>query len=136
MNPTLGLAIMLNNYLHDVATAMLAASGVALWVIIKKYEDFMSQHKEAAPALLTEYFLNIYKSMTRVARFSLYWILIGGIPRTLAYRSFEWSNAVGHSQIPALIIEHVLAFGFVGTGVYLWVKVNKRVKAVRGANFK
>lgn len=123
LNPTLGLFIMMNNYFHDVATALLAASGVALWVMMKRYED--GSGEEA-----TQYFLSIYKGMTRLARFSLYWILLGGVPRTIFYRDFEWSNAVGHGQIPALIVKHILAFAFVGTGVYVWIKLNRKVKFI------
>ena len=44
---------------------------------------------------------------------------------------FEWANAVGRLQVPALILKHVLAFAFVGVGVYLWVKLDSRVKALR-----
>lgn len=124
MSPTLGVIIMMNNYFHDVATALLAASGVALWVMIRKYEG--NDDRKVA-----EYFLSIYESMTKVARFSLYWILIGGVPRTIFYSSFEWANAVGHGQIPALIIKHLLAFSFVGTGIYLWLKFNRKVKRIK-----
>jgi hypothetical protein len=124
ISPTLGVIIMMNNYFHDVATALLAASGVALWVIIRRYED-------GTDRATAEYFLRVYSGMTRLARFSLYWILIGGVPRTIFYKSFEWANAVDHAQVPALIVKHILAFTFVGTGVYLWRKFNRKVKEVR-----
>jgi len=124
MSPTLGVIIMLNNYFHDVATALLAASGITMWVVVKRYEDSSSPD-------VTDYFLRIYNGITRLAKFSLFWILIGGIPRTIAYKNLEWANAVGKNQVPALIAKHILAFIFVGTGVYLWVKLNKRVKIIR-----
>lgn len=126
IHPAFGIAIMMNNYFHDVATALLAASGVALWVILKKYDSH--PHNDEKP--VTEYFLSLYNSMTRVARFSLYWILIGGVPRTLFYRDFEWVTAVKHGQVPALIVKHILAFAFVGTGVHLWLRLRKRVKHI------
>jgi hypothetical protein len=126
IHPGLGIAIMMNNYFHDVATALLAASGIALWVIVKRYDAHPRQEERP----VTEYFLTLYESMTRVARFSLYWILIGGVPRTLFYRDFEWVTAVKHGQVPALIVKHVLAFAFVGTGVHLWLRLKKRVKAI------
>jgi hypothetical protein len=37
MSPLAGVAIMMNNYLHDVATALLAASAVALWVMLRHF---------------------------------------------------------------------------------------------------
>jgi hypothetical protein len=125
MSPTLGVIIMMNNYFHDVATALLVASGVTMWVIVRKYGN-NSQGET------TDYFLGIYRSITRLARFSLAWIILGGIPRTIFYKDFEWANAVGKDQVPALIIKHILAFTLVGTGAYVWLKISKRVKAIKG----
>ena len=124
ISPVFGVIIMMNNYFHNVATALFAASGVALWVMVKRYEGREGRE-------VTEYFLVIYKGMTRLARFSLLWIFIGGVPRTLFYRSFEWANAVGHNQVPALIGQHILAFALVGAGVWLWLRFNKKVKEIQ-----
>ncbi len=125
MSPLLGVFIMMNNYFHDVATALLAASGVVIWVIVKRY-DSAAKTQET-----TEYFLRIYKSSTKLAKISLAWILIGGIPRTIFYKEFEWANAVGKSQVPALIVKHILVFIFLGIGVYIWIKINRRVKELK-----
>ena len=75
ISPTLGVIIIMNNYFHDVATTLLAASGVAPWVIIRRYE-------QGAERPTAGYFLRVYAGVTRLARSSRYWILIGGIPRT------------------------------------------------------
>ncbi len=123
MSPALGIFIMMNNYFHDVATALLLASGVALWIIDRKLD--------ATNQGAVDYFLGIYRSMTRLARFSLWWILIGGIPRVLAYRDFEWANAAGKGQVPALIVKHVLAFAFVSAGAHVWIRINRRVKNLK-----
>jgi uncharacterized membrane protein len=125
MSPLLGVFIMMNNYFHDVATALLAASGIVVWVIVKRY-DSTAKTQET-----TEYFLRIYKSSTKLAKISLAWILIGGIPRTIFYKEFEWANAVGKSQVPALIVKHILVFIFLGIGVYIWIKINRRVKELK-----
>jgi hypothetical protein len=128
--PAFGVMIMMNNYFHDVATALLAASGAALWFIVRKYDSLPGRHSKD----VTEYFIQLYRSMTKVARFSLYWILIGGVPRTLFYRDFEWVTAVKHGQVPALIVKHILAFAFVGTGVHFWLKLRKRVRDIEVAS--
>jgi hypothetical protein len=125
MSTTLGVFIMMNNYFHDVATALLAASGFVLWFMVKRY-DTSAKTKET-----TEYFLRIYKSTTKFAKFSLLWIIIGGIPRTMFYKDFEWANAAGKGQITALIVKHILAFSFVGLGAYLWIKINGKVKRIK-----
>lgn len=123
MSSTLGVFIMLNNYFHDVATALLLASGVTMWILLKR----LGSSKER---LVNEYFLRVYKGVTGLAKFSLGWILIGGIPRTIFYKDFEWANAVGKAQIPALIVKHILAFIFVGAGAYLWIRLSKKIREV------
>ena len=125
MSPELGVLIMMNNYFHDVATALLMASGYVIWVIVKKYDAF-SKTRET-----TEYFLKVYGHATKLAKISLIWIILGGIPRTIFYTEFEWANAAGKNQVAALIIKHILAFTFVGLGAYLWIKINRRVNEIR-----
>ncbi len=127
MTPAAGVALMMNNYLHDVATALLLASGVALWVMLRRYEQ------SGGGADAGRYFLAIHRSMTRLARFSLAWIVLGGIPRTIFYTRFEWANAAGHAQIPALLVKHVIAFSLVGAGVSLWLRLRRRVREVEAA---
>lgn len=124
MSPTLGVFIMMNNYFHDVATALLLASGIAMHIIVKR----LGNSKEDA---VINYFLKIYGSITRLAKFSLVWILLGGIPRTIFYTKFEWANAAGKGQIPALIIKHVLVFIFVFTGANMWIKLNRKVEEIK-----
>ncbi len=124
MSPTLGVIIMLNNYFHDVATALLLASGVTMWIVLKRLDDRNNDE-------VKEYFLRIYRGITGLAKFSLGWILIGGIPRTIFYKDFEWANAAGRAQIPALIVKHIIAFIFVGAGAYLWIKLSSKIKEVK-----
>lgn len=126
ISPALGVFIMMNNYFHDVATGLLVASGVALWLIMKRFEDTGNRQTK-------EYFLRIYKGMAGLARFSLCWIILGGIPRTYFYRDFEWANAVERAQVPAIIVKHILAFAFVGAGIYLWYRFSARVKEIRNS---
>lgn len=124
MNPAFGVILMMNNYFHDVATALLLASGVALWLIMK---HLGSTTNEA----VLRYFLSLHQGMTRLARIALIWIVLGGIPRTLYYTEFEWANAAGKGQVPALIVKHVLFLLFVGVGAHLWVKINKQARTIR-----
>ena len=124
MSEGAGVALMMNNYFHDVATALLLASGIAIWVIYNKLGN--SDKPDAR-----EYFLKLYDSMTSLAKFALAWIILGGIPRTYFYTEFEWSHYAGQSQIPALIIKHVLAFVFVSAGAHLWIRIRSKVREIR-----
>ena len=125
MSPGLGVAVMMNNYLHDVATALLAASGVALWAMLRRWEA-CGGGVEAG-----RFFLAIHRSMARLARLSLAWIVLGGIPRTWFYAEFEWANAAGRGQVAALVAKHVVAFALVGAGAALWLRLRARVGEVR-----
>ncbi|MEN8262915.1 MAG: hypothetical protein ABFR82_05585 [Nitrospirota bacterium] len=125
MSPELGVLIMMNNYFHDVATALLLASGYMIWTLVRKYEESEKTRET------TGYFLKIYGNATKLAKFALIWIVLGGIPRTIFYAEFEWANAAGKGQITALIIKHILAFAFVGLGAHFWIKINRKVKQIR-----
>lgn len=124
MTPAAGIALMMNNYFHDVATALLAASAFALWVLLRRYEAG-PRGRDAA-----RYFLEIQRAMAKLARFALAWIVLGGIPRTIWYVDFEWNHFAGKGQVPALIAKHVVALVFVVFGVVFWRRLKARVRAV------
>lgn len=126
MSSGFAIFIMMNNYFHDVATAMFMASGIVLWVLMRRYARMEGP---GSP----EYFLRVHAGMQRLARFALWWILIGGVPRVLYYRGFEWANAVEHGQEPALLVKHILEFVFVVAGASLWKASIERVRSLTGA---
>ncbi len=119
ISPVLGVAIMMNNYFHDVATALLAASSFCIYALVKT-NDHLNDH------VATLFYLKAYRQMGRFFRFALYWIVIGGIPRTIFYTRFEWANAAGKGQVPALIVKHILIVVFVILGIYAWRKLKER----------
>lgn len=119
-----GILIMLNNYFHDVATALLASSGFVMWTLAKRYDP-------AAGSEVAAYYVSCYQRITWLAKIALIWILLGGIPRTIAYRNFEWANAVGNDQVPALIGKHIVVGIMVGTGAYLWLRLRKRIQMIK-----
>ena len=125
IGPGFGVFLMMNNYFHDVATALLAASGVVMAIMVVKFES-------ASDVPSREYFARVYAGSVSLARFTLFWILLGGIPRTLYFRDFEWRNAIDHEQVPALIMKHVLAMTFVAIGAWLWSRYSKRAAAMIG----
>ncbi len=122
MSQELGVVLMMNNYFHDVATALLFASGVTMWFMLRAFEA-----NEGAAA--TRAFLAMQRSMKRLALFSLAWIVLGGFPRAIYYQEFEWTNAAGRLQIPALVVKHVVMFALVAGGATLWLRLRKRAAA-------
>jgi hypothetical protein len=115
---------MMNNYLHDVATALLVASGFTIWLLDRWLDP------ASGPDAL-RYFVRLYGGLSRLALFSFVWIIAGGIPRTVFYREFEWSNMAGRGQVTALMVKHILAFALVFAGVVVWLKVRNKVAEVK-----
>lgn len=118
------ILLMTINYSHDIATALLAASGAAMWLLSKYYPANASPVAE-------QYFISVYGSITRIAKDSLYYILLAGVPRVIFYMRYEWSDLAGDLQILAVVIKHIVMFLLVGTGVYFWLKLGRRVQDLR-----
>lgn len=124
ISPGLGIALMMNNYLHDVATALLIGSATAILVM----EKVVNRIGEPAGAL---FFLTAYSRLTRLFHWALIWIVIGGIPRTIYYTRFEWANAAGKGQIPALIVKHVMMVILVVIGLQCWRRLRRLTGELR-----
>ncbi|MFZ2948480.1 MAG: hypothetical protein WA003_03235 [Desulfuromonadaceae bacterium] len=124
ITPGLGVAIMMNNYFHDVATALLAASAFLLYAISRVQET----RNDAAS---TRFFIETYDLMVKFFRCALWWIILGGIPRTIFFTSFEWNHFADKLQIPALMVKHLLIFVLVVWGVIAWKRLKRKVEALR-----
>ncbi|MBI5641206.1 MAG: hypothetical protein HZA17_12360 [Nitrospirae bacterium] len=119
-----GMMIMVTNYSHDIATAFLAVSGLTMWLISRQH--FVSESPEQEL-----FFIRIYKGITRIAKDSLYWILLAGVPRVVFYMEYEWSDVAGRLQIVAIVIKHVVMFTLVGAGLFFWSRLSRRVKVLK-----
>ncbi len=127
MDSLVPIIIMAVSYSHDVATALLAASGAGMWLLSKNYP--------ASPAPGAErYFVRTYNGITRIAKYSLIWILAAGVPRIIVYKKYEWSDMAGDLQIVAVVIKHIVMFLLVGTGLYYWAKLGRKAKCLRVKN--
>lgn len=124
MNQWLPVIIMMNNYFHDVATALLAASALVMLFILRAISS--KSLDQAKIGLVKE----IYRPTTKVAVFSLIWVLVGGVPRTIFFKRYEWWDAAGKGIIPALIVKHFLMFVLVFAGFVLWSQVRKKINSL------
>ncbi len=115
---------MMNNYLHDFAAALLVTSAVVILVMARSVER--QGHIEAV-----RYFVDIYPKLTLLARASMGWIIVAGAIRLYYYTGFEWAEAVGKDQVPALIVKHLMMFTAVGAGAYFWLRLSRKVKKLR-----
>ncbi len=114
------IAIIINNYLHDVATAVLIASAALVWGLDRAVE------RDGAGAGLLD---AAYPRLVRVAWAALIWIVVGGVPRTIFFTRYEWDPAVVKGIVPALAVKHVLMVVAVVVGAVMWSRVARRVRA-------
>jgi hypothetical protein len=126
IGPELGVAIMMNNYFHDMATGLLVGSGFALHAIIRIQATMNTPEA-------TLFFLKTNRKMVKLFKFALWWVILGGIPRTIFYTSFEWANAADKLQIPALAVKHIMMFAVVVWGVVAWRRMQKKVELLTNA---
>ena len=120
----LAILIVMNNYFHDVATAMLSSLCLLLLIIYRHVDEQSSAEQ-------VQLFLTIYSEFTRYAKIALAWIILGGIPRTLAFKDYEWLPALGKGIVPALIVKHVLMFTLVGFGLYFWRSLASKAEQLK-----
>lgn len=125
-SPGLGVAVMMNNYLHDMATGLMVGSGFALHAILG-----IQRAMDNPQATL--FFLKTNRKMVKLFRFALWWVVLGGVPRTIFYVSFEWANAAEKLQIPALAVKHVMMFTAVVWGTIAWRRMQQRVAELRAS---
>ena len=123
----LKIALMMNNYFHDFATALLVTSGVIIYVLLRQAEKTDS-------AEVIDYFIRSYRKLTLLGRVSFMWIILAGTIRLINFRSFEWFDAVGKDQVPSLITKHMIMFFLVGLGIYYWRKLNKKILSLEKNN--
>lgn len=126
ITPGLGVAIMMNNYFHDVATALLAASAFTI-LALERVQATLDN------PMATLFFLRSYRAMVKFFRFAFWWIIIGGIPRTIFYTSFEWNHFAAKLQVPALMVKHVLMAALVVWGICAWRRLKSKTALLQNS---
>ncbi len=123
MSQGFAVFILMNNYFHDVATAMLLACAIAMRAVLQPLE-------QAQDASSLAYFSNLARGINKVAWFSAAWILLSGIPRVLTFTTFEWPHAVEKHHEAGLIVKYVVAVTMMIAGAYLWYAFFKKIRSI------
>lgn len=119
------ILVMLNNYVHDVATGLLVLS--ALWL------GWSARDLGPAPSPETlGVFRRSYRRCVRFVLGSIAVIVATGVVRTVYFMPFEWQPALGKGLVPVLVLKHVLIFTMLGAGIYAWAGLRRRLAALPG----
>lgn len=115
------IVIMLNNFLHDFVVALLFSVFLTMhWIYKKSRSDPEKFDKGFAKY--------VFIQIKRLSYYLWIFIIIGGVIRTINYREYEWLEAAGRDQIPALMLKHVLLVTFVIYGLIVQIRLNKIFK--------
>jgi hypothetical protein len=118
----MAILVMLNNYFHDLSTAVFAVSAVAAWLVLR------SQAMEKAPAAVRP----LAAGLVKVGIVSLVWTLVGGWIRGMTYNEYEWVEAAGRGQVPVLVLKHVILVSLVAAGVAFLYRVRRQLREGAG----
>jgi len=114
----MAIFVMLNNFFHDFAVALLFACLLIMTFI------YRGARRDPATNGL-DFAHHLYRRLKKVIIASWVVIIGGGIVRTLAYEEYEWIEAAGRGQIAALVIKHILLVSFVVGGTILQLRLRK-----------
>jgi hypothetical protein len=111
----MAILVMLNNYLHDLATAVFAVSALVAYFLLRS-PSLRSSQAALQPVI---------SGLVRVGLFSLAWVLVGGMVRGLTYREYEWMEAAGRGQVPVLVVKHIILVSLVTVGLVVLCRVHR-----------
>ena len=115
----MSLLIVFNNYFHDLATGVFVACAVVMWAIARWGRDHMGEASGLA---------EVYRALTTALWVSFAWIIIGGIPRTVFFPTYEFIPALGKQIVSALVVKHIFMFLSVGVGIAAWLRARRIVR--------
>lgn len=114
-----GVIVIFNNFFHDLAAALWFSS----WFLIYNLFKIVSNKK----VFINKTFFLIFRKTINIAYLSLFFIVVGGIFRTINYSKYEYIPAAGRGQISLLLLKHFLFFLLVIIGFILQRKFYERL---------
>jgi hypothetical protein len=129
----MAILVMFSNYFHDLATAIFAVSAVTAYLL----QRTLAMQAAPAAAQSADHSLQpvdrslrpVVRGVQRMGYYSLAWTLVFGSIRGLTYREYEWVEAAGRNQVPALLVKHVFLVALVITGIVFLYRL-RRLRAV------
>jgi hypothetical protein len=120
----MALLVILNNYLHDLATAVFGVSAVAAYLL------YRSTAMRDAPDAVGP----IARGIVKVGIGALVWTLLAGGVRGWTYSEYEWVEAAGRDQVAVLVVKHVILVSLVSAGCVVLYKVRRLSRAVEASS--
>jgi len=120
VSQALAIFVVINNYVHDVATGLVVLS--ALWI------GWAAHALGPTPSPETQaYFERIHRRAVRFVLGGVALIVVTGVVRAIYFMRLEYVPALGKDLVPVLVFKHVLLFTVLGAGVYAWIRLERRL---------
>jgi len=115
----LAVLVLLNNFLHDFSAAGWLFGSVLIWTILRGESTGDRPDKAVIPVM---------KTILLLMRLSFAGIVIFGIVRIIAYKTYEWDQAAGRSQITLLIVKHIILALIFVVGLVYYLRARRLVE--------
>ncbi len=123
---TVDLLIILNNFFHDLASAMWFCGTLTLLALLRAGKQ--DGHPEVAA-----FSRQLFRRVSKVTNVSLAAVVLGGVVRAINYQEYEWLPALGRDQVGLLVVKHILLTGIVVGGIYLQVRMARQFRQAQDA---
>ncbi|RJQ51951.1 MAG: hypothetical protein C4521_11205 [Actinobacteria bacterium] len=92
----MGLLVILNNYMHDLAAGTWLAANAFRWALVKRHAPLSPEMADAT------------HGVDLLAAASLVYVIVGGLIRLAAFGTYEMSEALAKGQGVLLGFKHAL----------------------------
>ena len=111
------ILLMISNYFHDLATALMATNIIVVYFLGK----FLDNNPNKATAMA-----DVFKKLSKITYGAFAYIIVFGGVRAYYFMDFEWNPAVGKGQVTALVIKHILLVTLTVIGLIVHTKYRKK----------
>ena len=118
----MSILVLLNNFMHDFSAAGWLFGTVILWVMLRKPLPVAAEGRQLLAEML--------KTTVWLMRLSVAGIVVFGIVRAIAYKTFEWNAVAGDEQITLLIVKHIILTFVFAIGIYYYLKALRTIRKV------
>ena len=115
---------MILGYSHSAAGAFLAVSAFMIKALLGWYPAGADPDTERA-------YLRVYRTVAALAKLSLFWTIVAGVPRAVYHADYERLAPGGQLQTAVAVAVHVVFFMMVAGGIFFWVRLSARVKLLK-----
>jgi len=120
LSPSFAVFVLMSNYFHDVATAMLVACSIAGLLVLPRAG-------EKVDSATAGFIVSVWRSIRKIFVFSIIWIMAGAALRIGTLTDFEWKNFADRGHVVGLVAKYVIAVIIMIAGALFWGRLSRRV---------